>query len=193
MHTRGLFIGDDHDTFYRAAELSDRVNIYDLDRAPKHVVAYLEPDEFKSTWLGNKAIYRTRLAIADGGRLTILAPNVGKFGEDDRIDALIRKYGYQTKTEIMKLFAENEDLAMQPSAAAHLVHGSHENRFEVVYAAGKLTDDEIRSVNYTPGNLNELQQRYDVAKLTDGWHADLDGEEFYFVRNPSLGLWRAAK
>lgn len=193
MHTRGLFIGDDHDTFYRAAELSDRVNIYDLDRAPKHVVAFLEPDEFKSTWLGNKAIYRTRLAIADGGRLTILAPNVGKFGEDDKIDLLIRKYGYRTKAEIMKLFSENEDLAMQPSAAAHLVHGSHENRFEVVYAAGKLTDQEIRDVNYTPGDLNELQQRYDVGKLTDGWHVDTDGSEFYFVRNPSLGLWRSAK
>jgi len=193
MHTRGLFIGDDHDTFYRAAELSDRVNIYDLDRAPKHVVAFLEPDEFKSTWLGNKAIYRTRLAIADGGRLTILAPNVGKFGEDDRIDLLIRKYGYRTKAEIMKLFSENEDLAMQPSAAAHLVHGSHENRFEVVYAAGKLTDQEIRDVNYTPGDLVALQQRYDVEKLTDGWHVDVDGSEFYFVRNPSLGLWRAAR
>ncbi len=193
MHTRGLFIGDDHDTFYMAAELSDKVNIYDLDRAPKHVVAYLEPDEFKSTWLGNKAIYRTRLAIADGGKLTVIAPNVGKFGEDNRIDALIRKYGYQTKAEIMQLVADNQDLAEQPSAAAHLVHGSHENRFEVVYAAGKLTDDEIRSVNYTPGNLKSLQQKYNVETLTDGWHPDPDGDEFYFVRNPSLGLWRAPR
>lgn len=193
MHTRGLFIGDDHDTFYRAADLAEKVNIYDLDRSPDHVVAYLEPDEFKSTWLGNKAIYRTRLAVADGGRLTILAPNVGKFGEDERIDALIRKYGYQTKAEIIQLVEDNADLAAQPSAAAHLVHGSHENRFEVVYAAGRLSDDEIRGVNYTSGKLVELQQRYDVGKLTDGWHTDVDGSQFYFVRNPSLGLWRAPR
>lgn len=193
MHTRGLFIGDDHDTFFQAAELADKVNIYDLEKAPQHVVAYLEPDEFKSTWLGNKAIYRTRLAIADGGRLTILAPNVGKFGEDAKIDALIRKYGYQTKAEIIQLVADNPDLADQPSAAAHLVHGSHENRFEVVYAAGKLTDEEIRSVNYTPGDLAALRKVYDVNQLQDGWHRDVDGGEFYFVRNPSLGLWRAAR
>jgi nickel-dependent lactate racemase len=193
LHTRGLFIGDDHETFYQAAELSQQVNIYDLPRAPQHVVAYLEPDEFKSTWLGNKAIYRTRLAIADGGRLTVLAPNVHKFGEDDRIDALIRKYGYKTKAEVLRLVTENRDLAEQPSAAAHLVHGSHENRFEVVYAAGKLSADEIRSVHYTPGNLPELQARYPVNRLTDGWHTDTDGSEFYFVRNPSLGLWRAPR
>lgn len=193
MHTRGLFIGDSHDTFYQAAELAEQVNVYDLEKSPQHIVAYLEPDEFKSTWLGNKAIYRTRLAVADGGRLTILAPNVGKFGEDRRIDELIRKYGYQTKAEIIQLVADNDDLSAQPSAAAHLVHGSHENRFEVVYAAGKLSDEEISGVNYTPGNLTALQQRYDVDRLTDGWHRDIDGSEFYFVRNPSLGLWRAPR
>tara|TARA_R110002049_G_scaffold72490_7_gene187585 strand:- start:168598 stop:169866 length:1269 start_codon:yes stop_codon:yes gene_type:complete len=191
LHTRGLFIGDDHDTFFQAAELARKVNITHLDRAPQHVVAYLDPSEFKSTWLGNKAIYRTRLAIATGGRLTILAPAVEEFGEDKEIDRLIRKYGYLTKQEIVKLFDENEDLAANPSAAAHLVHGSHENRFEVVYAAGKLTAEEIASVNYTPGNLDELSKRYDVSQLSDGWHTDVDGSEFYFIQNPALGLWEA--
>ncbi len=192
LHTRGLFIGDGHDTFFQAAELSAQVNITKLDRAPSHVVAYLDPDEFKSTWLGNKAIYRTRLAIADGGRLTVLGPAVEEFGEDSEIDRLIRKYGYRTKSEILQLVEENEDLAANPSAAAHLVHGSHENRFEVVYAAGALTADEIRSVNYSPGNLEELMGRYDIATLNDGWHRDVDGSEFYFIRNPALGLWQAS-
>lgn len=191
LHTRGLFIGDDHDTFFRAAELARRVNITHLPRAPRHVVAYLDPDEFKSTWLGNKSIYRTRLAIATGGRLTVLAPAVEEFGEDAQIDRLIRKYGYRTKREILRLVEENEDLAGNPSAAAHLVHGSPENRFEVVYAAGKLSADEIRSVGYTPGDLDRLSRRYDVSRLNDGWHRDEDGSEFYFIRNPALGLWQA--
>jgi hypothetical protein len=82
-------------------------------------------------------------------------------------------------------------LAANPSAAAHLVHGSHENRFEVVYAAGKLSADEIRSVNYTPGDIDELMKRYDVQSLNDGWHQDVDGSEFYFIQNPALGLWQA--
>jgi len=192
LHTRGLFIGDDHQTFFDAADLAKQVNITHLDRAPRHVVAYLDPSEFKSTWLGNKAIYRSRLAIADGGRLTVLAPAVEEFGEDKEIDRLIRKYGYRTKSEILDLVDANEDLAANPSAAAHLVHGSHENRFEVVYAAGKLSSDEIKSVNYTPGDLPSLLERYDVASLSDGWHRDENGEEFYFLQNPALGLWQAA-
>ena len=191
LHTRGLYIGDDHDTFFQAAELAKQVNITHLDRAPKHVVAYLDPSEFKSTWLGNKAIYRTRLAIENGGRLTVLGPAVEEFGEDKQIDTLIRKYGYRTKAEIIQLFADNEDLRANPSAAAHLVHGSHENRFEVVYGAGKLTAQEIASVNYTPGDIDALMQRYDVTSLTDGWHTDSDGSEFYFIQNPALGLWQA--
>jgi nickel-dependent lactate racemase len=191
MHTRGLYIGDDHETFFQAAELASKVNINHLDRAPQHVVAYLDPSEFKSTWLGNKSIYRTRLAIQTGGRLTVLGPAVEEFGEDAEIDRMIRKYGYRTKAEILQLVEENEDLAANPSAAAHLVHGSHENRFEVVYAAGKLSAAEITSVNYTPGDINELMKRYDVSSLTDGWHRDVDGSEFYFIQNPALGLWQA--
>jgi nickel-dependent lactate racemase len=189
--TRGLYIGDDHDTFFAAAELARQVNITHLPRPPKHVVAYLDPREFKSTWLGNKAIYRTRKAIATGGRLTVLGPAVEEFGEDHRIDQLIRKYGYRTKAEVMRLVAENEDLAADPSAAAHLVHGSPENRFEVVYAAGKLTDEEIRSVGFIPGDLDALMKRYDIHTLQDGFHTDIDGSEFYFVQNPALGLWEA--
>ncbi|MCM2372901.1 lactate racemase domain-containing protein [Aporhodopirellula aestuarii] len=189
--TRGLYIGDDHETFFAAAELSRQVNITHLPRAPKHVVAYLDPSEFKSTWLGNKAIYRTRKAIATGGRLTVLGPAVEEFGEDKRIDQLIRKYGYRTKNEVMQLVEEHEDLAADPSAAAHLVHGSPENRFDVVYAAGKLTDEEIRSVGFIPGDLNALLKRYDINTLQDGFHEDVDGTEFYFVQNPALGLWEA--
>ncbi|MEL6899270.1 MAG: D-mannonate epimerase, partial [Planctomycetota bacterium] len=191
LHTRGLFIGDDHDTFYAAAELARKVNITHLPRRPRHVVAYLDPTEFHSTWLGNKSIYRTRLAIADGGRLTVLGPAVEMFGEDVQIDQLIRKYGYRPSKRVMELFAQNEDLAANPSAAAHLIHGSSEERFEVVYAAGKLTDDEIASVGYTPGDLDALLQRYDVRTLKDGWHTDTDGTEFYFIQNPALGLWSA--
>ncbi|MEM9825932.1 MAG: D-mannonate epimerase [Planctomycetota bacterium] len=191
LHTRGLFIGDDHDTFFQAAQLARAVNINFLDHAPQHVVAYLDPHEFKSTWLGNKSIYRTRKAIADGGRLTVIGPAVGEFGEDPQIDALIRKYGYRSRTETMRLVAENDDLANNLSAAAHLIHGCPEGRFEVVYGAGKLSEAEIRGVGYTPGDCDALAARYPVDQLDDGWHRDVDGSEFYFIRNPALGLWEA--
>lgn len=189
--TRGLFIGDDHATFERAAALSYDVNFIHLDRAPKHVVAYLDPSEFKSTWLGNKAIYRSRMAIATGGKLTILAPAVCEFGEDKQIDGLIRKYGYRTSAEVLELVKQHEDLAANLSAAAHLIHGSPENRFDVVYAAGGLTAQEVESVGYQYGDIDALSQRYDITTLADGWNDDVDGSEFYFIRNPALGLWEA--
>src|SRR5690606_23237960 len=91
--TRGLFAGDDRECFEVGSELCRAVNLDLLDRAPSKVVVYLDPHEFKSTWLGNKAVYRTRMAIADGGELIILAPGVKQFGEDAAIDALIRKFG----------------------------------------------------------------------------------------------------
>lgn len=191
LKTRGLFIGDDHATFERAAELAYQVNFIHLEHAPRHVVAYLDPSEFKSTWLGNKAIYRSRMAIADHGKLTILAPAVKEFGEDPQIDQLIRRYGYRPGAEVLELVRTRDDLAANLSAAAHLIHGSSENRFEVVYATGGLTRQEIESAGYTFGDIASLSKRYDVNRLADGWNRDTDGSEFYFIRNPALGLWEA--
>jgi hypothetical protein len=187
--TRGLFIGDDHATFFKAAALAREVNFTKLSEEPRRIVAYLDPTEFHSTWLGNKAVYRTRLAIADQGELIVLAPGVSMFGEDEAIDKLIRKYGYRTGAEVLQLTRENSDLSGNLSAAAHLVHGSSERRFTVRYAPGKLTRQEIESVHYSWGNLTELLSRYPVDRLRDGWHLDQDGEKYYFIRNPALGLW----
>ncbi len=180
LKTRGLYIGDDHATFERAADLAYEVNFTHLDRAPEHVVAYLDPEEFRSTWLGNKAIYRSRMAIATGGKLTILAPEVCEFGEDPQIDALIRRYGYRTSQEVLRLVELHPDLAENLSAAAHLIHGSPENRFDVVYAAGRLTRQEIESVGYRYGDVGPLMRRYDIKTMRDGWNTDSDGSEFFF-------------
>ena len=95
LAVRGLFIGDDVECFHRAAELSLKVNFEMLDTPIRKAVVYLDPHEFHSTWLGNKAVYRTRMALADDAELIILAPGVKEFGEDRAIDALIRKYGYR--------------------------------------------------------------------------------------------------
>lgn len=187
--TRGLFIGDDHDCFYQACRLSLEVNFCLLDEPLPKVVVFLDPEEFHSTWLGNKAIYRTRMAIADGGELVVLAPGVKTFGEDAAIDAVIRKYGYRTSREVLELVERNEDLRGNLSAAAHLIHGSPENRFRVTYAPGGLAREEIEGVGYAYADLAELQRRYDPAALRDGWNTLPDGERVFFIRNPALGLW----
>ncbi len=187
--TRGLFIGDDHECFERASELAIQVNFTILNEPLDKVVVYLDEEEFHSTWLGNKSIYRTRMAIADHGELIVLAPGVKTFGEDPQIDWLIRKYGYRTTPEIMAFMRENEDLQANLSAAAHLIHGSSENRFRVTYCPGHLSPAEIEGVNYRYADLTEMSRRYDPTKLADGWNTMADGERIYFISNPALGLW----
>ncbi len=186
---RGLFIGDDVECFMKASELSLKVNFEMLDHPLDKVVVYLEPEEFKSTWLGNKSIYRTRMAIADGGELVVLAPGLKEFGEDGEIDRLIRKYGYQTTPEILAAVDSNEDLRENLSAAAHLIQGSTEGRFKVTYCPGHLTKEEIESVNYEYAELEGMMQKYNPKKLVDGMNEMPDGERIFYISNPALGLW----
>ncbi|HIF34912.1 MAG TPA: DUF2088 domain-containing protein [Planctomycetaceae bacterium] len=185
---RGLFIGDDNECFRLASALSVEVNFTKLDEPLDKVVVHLDPEEFHSTWLGNKAIYRTRMAIADDGELIVLAPAVKTFGEDPEIDLLIRKYGYRTTPEVMEFVRANDDLRANLSAAAHLIHGSSEGRFRVTYCPGELTREEIEGVGYQFGDLAEFSRRYPVDELAEGWNTR-NGERFYFIGNPALGLW----
>ena len=196
---RGLFIGDDEECFRLAAALSLEVNVELLDEPLRKVVVFLDPREYKSTWLGNKSIYRTRMAIADGGELLVLAPGVGRFGEDAEIDRLIRQYGYAGTSEILKLMAADydlpdvrhipEDLKGNPSAAAHLIHGSSDGRFAVTYCTGGLTKGEVESVGFRYASPDEMMTRYDPGRLADGWNTLPDGERIYYIPNPGLGLW----
>ncbi len=186
--TRGLFIGDDNECFERAAELSLKVNFVMLEQPIKKAIVYLNPSEFKSTWLGNKAIYRTRLALADDAELLVIAPGVRTFGEDGEIDRLIRKYGYVTTPEVLQAVDRDQDLAGNLSAAAHLIHGSSEGRFRITYCPGDLTREEIESVNYSYGSVASALEKYDPSKLRDGFN-DVDGEEIFYISNPALGLW----
>lgn len=185
---RGLFIGNDFECFVKAATLSLKVNFQMLDKPLKKVVVYLDPHEFKSTWLGNKSIYRTRMAMADGGELIVLAPGLKEFGEDKEIDRLIRKYGYVGTDKVLELVRQNEELRNNLSAAAHLIHGSTEGRFSVTYCPGHTSKKEIESVNFQYADLNQMTQRYNPDKLQNGFNT-VAGEEIFYISNPGMGLW----
>ncbi|MDR2042009.1 MAG: lactate racemase domain-containing protein [Tannerella sp.] len=188
LQMRGLFIGDDFECFEKAARLSIEVNFRMLDREMKKVVVYLDPEEFRSTWLGNKSIYRTRMAIADGGELIVLAPGLHRFGEDPTIDRLIRKYGYLHTPQVLDCVKRNEDLQNNLGVAAHLIHGTSEGRFRITYCPGSLTRGEIEGAGFHYADLEETLSRYHPGKLTDGWNV-VNGEEVYYISNPALGLW----
>lgn len=185
---KGLYIGDDLECFLKASDLSLQVNFNILDKPLRKVVVYLDPAEFKSTWLGDKSIYRSRMAIADGGEIVVLAPGLREFGEDREIDRLIRKYGYQTTERILEATRQNQELRDNLSAAAHLIHGSSENRFTITYCPGFLSREEIEQVNYRYADLKKMLGKYDPDKLEEGFNM-VDGEEIYYISNPALGLW----
>ncbi len=193
QQTYGLFMGDDFEVFDRAAKLSMEVNFVMVERPLKKVVVWLDPTEFKSTWLGNKSVYRTRMAIADGGELFVLAPALKEFGEDKTIDRLIRKYGYFGTPHTLKAVSEDPELRDNLGAAAHLIHGSSEGRFSITYCPGKgaenLTQKEIESVGFQWGDIDEALQRYDISHLKEGFNTLANGEEIYYISSPALGLW----
>jgi hypothetical protein len=128
------------------------------------------------------------MALADGAELIVLAPGVREFGEDKRIDELIRKYGYFGTSATLEAVSANADLAGDLSAAAHLIHGSSEGRFSIRWCPGHLSKEEVESVGFEYGELSEMTRRYDPEKLSHGYNT-VDGEEIFFIANPGLGLW----
>lgn len=188
MKMRGYYAGTGNSLFEESCELCRKVNITLLDAPLSKVVVWLDDEEFRSTWLGNKAIYRSRMAIADDGDLIILAPGLKEFGEDREIDRLIRRYGYKGTAYTLRCVEDNDELRNNLSAAAHLIHGSSEGRFAVTYCPGHLTRQEIESVGYQYGDLTEMLRCYNPETLQDGVNL-VKGESVFFIRNPALGLW----
>ena len=193
IHQHGMFIGDTRCVLEKAIELAQEKNIDFVETGIKKCVVNLDPSEFRTTWLGNKSVYRTRMAIADGGQLLVLAPGIERFGEDLQVDKLIRKYGYKGRLNTLEQFEkeENQDLRDNMGAAAHLIHGSSDGRFDITYAVkkDKITREEIEGVGFGWADYDEMAARYNPETLEYGYNILPDGEEIYFIPNPALGLW----
>lgn len=193
VHT-GFYAGDDQGTYLAAAHASKKQNITIVPPLKK-IVAVMQGDEFYSTWVANKAIYRTRKAIAEGGELLIIAPGLKRFGEQPEVDALIRKYGYIGTEKVMELWCQcpqEGDLKDLAVGTAHLIHGSSEGRFTITYAPGQMSEEDIRGVNFHYADYEETVRRYNPEKLSNGFNTMPDGEEIYFISTPSAGLWSTA-
>lgn len=188
VHT-GIHVGDDLETYLAAAQQSRQQNITVFDEPVRKIVCVMQGDEFFSTWVANKAIYRTRMALADGGELVIIAPGLKRFGEQPEVDSLIRKYGYRKSREILSLYRQNDDLQDLAHAAAHLMHGTTEGRFQVTYAPGHLARQDIESVHFRYAPLEETLARYQPHQLHEGWQEPAGDEPYYFIPTPSAGLW----
>ncbi len=199
---RGVFVGRGGSgesggaAYEAAAELSAHCNIEVVPEPLARVTCWLDPNEFRTTWVANKAIYRTRMALADGGELVVLAPAVSRFGEDAAIDALIRRHGYRGTPAALDAMRHDPELAANLGAVAHLIHGSSEGRFRIVYCtdptSGSLTREEIEGAGYAWRPLPEELDRLGVTGSTPtGARTDRAGAPFTHIANPALSLWTA--
>jgi nickel-dependent lactate racemase len=188
VHT-GVYVGDDLETYLEAARHSRERNITLLDEPLEKIVCVMQGDEFFSTWVANKAIYRTRMALADGGQLIIIAPGLKRFGEQPEVDQLIRKYGYVGTRRVMELYRQNADMQDLAHASAHLMHGSSEGRFSVTYAPGGLSREELEQVHFRYADLGKTLQQYPPGRLKEGFNDLPKGERVFFIPTPSAGLW----
>jgi nickel-dependent lactate racemase len=188
VHT-GVHVGDDLETYLAAARQSREQNITMFDEPVEKIVCVMQGDEFFSTWVANKSVYRTRMALADGGELVVIAPGLKRFGEQPDVDDLIRKYGYVGTPRVMEQYKKNADMQDLAHATAHLMHGSSEGRFSITYAPGHLSKIEIEGVNFLYADINETIHRYRPDACKQGWNTTADGERYYFIPTPSAGLW----
>jgi len=189
IFVHGVFVGRDRRALEGAVALASEKNITLVEKPIRKCVAYLPEEEFRTTWVGNKAIYRTRMAMADGGELLILGPGVERFGEDPTVDDIIRRYGYPGSDRLMEQFRTNRDMQENMGAVSHLIMSCPDGRFSVTYAVRDISEAQMRSVHFGAVSWAEASARYDRRKLAPGWNTMPDGEEIYFVPNPALGLW----
>lgn len=195
VQLRGVFVGESRKPFEKACALSQDLNITYTGRPAKKVVAYLDPKELKTTWVGNKGVYRCRMIVADGGELLLIGPGIQAFGENEEMDEMTRTIGYTGTKRILGLYKQKKVFEGKLMSSAHLMQGSSEGRFTITYATDPalMSADEIHGVNYEWMDCREALKRYDPEKLKEGWNTMPDGEEIYFVPKPALGLWKVSK
>ncbi|MCI8416826.1 MAG: DUF2088 domain-containing protein [Lachnospiraceae bacterium] len=190
----GLFIGSSRKPYEKACELSIRLNINHLNKPAKKVVAYADPEEMHSLWISNKAIYRTRMAIADGGELLVIAPGVEKAGESPDVDRAVRRFGYRGRKKILEWYHQGL-FEGDVLTAGCLMLGSSDGRFRITYATRpeNMARQEIESLGFAWMDCEEALEKYNPDHLKEGFNTMPEGEEVYFVGKPALGLWKYEK
>jgi nickel-dependent lactate racemase len=93
-HVAGVFCGEVHDAWARAAALSARRHIVWVDRPFDRVLAVM-PAMYDDLWVAAKGTYKTETAVADGGEVVIYAPHVREVSHVH--GALIEEIGYHCR------------------------------------------------------------------------------------------------
>jgi nickel-dependent lactate racemase len=90
----GLFCGEVHDAWRRAAELSSHRHIVWLEHPVDRVLSVMPP-MYDDLWTAAKGAYKTEPAVADGGEIVIYAPHVAEVSYVH--GALLDEIGYHCR------------------------------------------------------------------------------------------------
>ncbi|QDS97199.1 lactate racemase domain-containing protein [Adhaeretor mobilis] len=190
--THDFFCGTSKETFYRAAKLSLRENCHASNQPYQQVIVRLNEKKYRSFWLSNKAIYRTRRAIATGGTIHVIAPGLDRLGENEIQSKLIGKYGYCGTQGVKQILQIDPEMQANVGVAAHLIHGSTENRFHVRYythhssellSACRFADGQL---GYSLEDIETAHERFSELTVGESFNAD---QRRLVIDDPGLGLW----
>lgn len=187
---KGIFIGKERSSFEQAVALSQQVNITHVEKPVKKCVVWMDPHSYHSTWVTNKAFYRTMKMVQEGGEIIVIAPGLHVFGENDLADQAIRKYGYRPREEMLELYKSDPLLSGNMSLAGHLIRCVPSLETRLTYCTDQIPQEEIEHAGFHYMSVEEAMAAYPCESWQTGWRTLPNGEEIYFVRNAALGLWQ---
>ena len=160
----GVFCGETHDTWRRAAALSARRHIVWVDHPFDRVVSVM-PTLYADLWTAAKGMYKMEPAIADGGEVVIYAPHVAEVSHVH--GKLIDEIGYHCRDYFV---AQWERFRRYPGGI--LAHSTHVKGLGTFDASCGLETPRIR-VTLATGISRERCDRVNLGYMDP---TDLDIE-----------------
>lgn len=189
----GFYAGVGEEAYLQAALLSRQHNVTVVEEGLQRVVAFFPGLRFASLWDVQQLLPRLAMCLADGGELILLAPGIERLAADDAPLAVYRRTGYLGAAELRERQRTDPELGNEPWLATHLLNGSTNGRSKIYHALDGIDAETLRALNLWPMELEETLFRYRPAKAKAGWNITNEGEKFFFIPDPTAGLWSTKK
>lgn len=184
----GCYIGDAHEAWSHAADLSEKLHIvYKED--PYRLVIGIAPKMYDDIWVAGKVMYKLEPIVADGGELIIYAPHVKEisFTHGKYLDEI----GYHVRDYFLKQWDKFRHIP--GGVLAHSTHvrgiGTFENgvekpRITVTLATGipreRVERVALKYLDPASIDVDSFRGREHEGILV----VDHAGETLYRLRNP---------
>jgi nickel-dependent lactate racemase len=146
----GIYAGELHEAWSKAADLSSRVHVVYKDKGFDTVLG-IAPAMYDEIWVAGKVMYKLEPVVADGGRLIIYGPQVKEISRT--WGSHLEQTGYHVRDYYLKQMTKFADVPRAVLAHSVLVRGLgtfedgiEKPRIEVVLATS-IPEDHCRRLN----------------------------------------------